>query len=620
MLKNISGQKIRFFAFDYSTGAPKTGDAANITAYVSKDRGALTVLADTTATEVSSTNAAGTYEFDLAQAETNGDTLDFTAKSSTANVSLVPVLNMQTVVISAAQTGDNYARLGAPAGASVSADVAAVQAKTANLPAAPAAVSDVPTAATTAAAVRTNLATELARIDVAVSSRGTSTYAGADTAGTTTLLSRVTAAPLLASAYTAPDNTSVAAIKAKTDNLPAAPASEGNVTAVGTAVAALPSNASITTAVWSAATRTLTSAGAGGATAAEVWGYATRSLTASSDPTAAQVATAVRTELSVELGRMDASISGVPAATRTNLATELARIDVAVSSRGTSTYAGADTAGTTTLLSRITAAPLLASAYTAPDNTSIGATLTRVNLLATQASVNAIPTAPLLAANYTAPPNAATVATAVDAVVANDFSAVLSAIAGISGGGGGATASAIAVAVVDQALTGHTTAGTVGAALQNASAAANPLAELVPGSYTVGTAGYALGKLNAPAPTTPVVVVPGAPAVTGACRVYGYMELPDKTAAAGVPISFELIAPGLVASERLVAERIVKATTSATGQLMNAAGVPYVDLNRTDALSQAAAVYEVTCEALGVRRKRVTLTTSLADLRTLLTT
>jgi hypothetical protein len=44
------------------------------------------------------------------------------------------------------QTGDNYARLGAPAGASVSADIAAVAAKTTNIPASPAAVADIPTA------------------------------------------------------------------------------------------------------------------------------------------------------------------------------------------------------------------------------------------------------------------------------------------------------------------------------------------------------------------------------------------------------------------------------------------------------------------------------------------
>lgn len=96
MFKNVTGQKIRVFAFDTSTGAPKTGDAANLTLYVAKDRGATTALTDTTATEISSTNAPGEYEFDLTQAETNADVLDFTGKSSTANIAIVPVLNMFT--------------------------------------------------------------------------------------------------------------------------------------------------------------------------------------------------------------------------------------------------------------------------------------------------------------------------------------------------------------------------------------------------------------------------------------------------------------------------------------------------------------------------------------------
>lgn len=90
MQKNVASQKLALFAFDYSTGAPKTGDSANITAYVSKDHGAVTVLADTTATEADATNAKGVYLFDLAQGETNADFLSFTAKSSTANVSIVP--------------------------------------------------------------------------------------------------------------------------------------------------------------------------------------------------------------------------------------------------------------------------------------------------------------------------------------------------------------------------------------------------------------------------------------------------------------------------------------------------------------------------------------------------
>lgn len=89
MFKNTSGQKIAVFAFDYSTGAPKTGDAANISVYLSKDYGAVTQLADTSATEMDATNAKGWYLFDVSQTETNGNVLTFTGKSSTANVAVV---------------------------------------------------------------------------------------------------------------------------------------------------------------------------------------------------------------------------------------------------------------------------------------------------------------------------------------------------------------------------------------------------------------------------------------------------------------------------------------------------------------------------------------------------
>jgi hypothetical protein len=125
MLKNTASQKIQLFAFTVATGAAKTGDAANITAYVSKDYGAVTVLGDTSATEMDATNAPGWYMFDLTQAETNADTLLFTAKSATSGVAVV---GRPVATSGPAQTGDSYARLGAPAGASVAADVAAVKA------------------------------------------------------------------------------------------------------------------------------------------------------------------------------------------------------------------------------------------------------------------------------------------------------------------------------------------------------------------------------------------------------------------------------------------------------------------------------------------------------------
>lgn len=91
MFKNVASQKLIVFAFDTTNNTAKTGDAANITAYVSKDYGAVTVLGDTSATEMDSTNAKGYYLFDLTQAETNADTLLFSAKSSTANIAVIGV-------------------------------------------------------------------------------------------------------------------------------------------------------------------------------------------------------------------------------------------------------------------------------------------------------------------------------------------------------------------------------------------------------------------------------------------------------------------------------------------------------------------------------------------------
>src|SRR4051812_36210887 len=90
MFKNVISQKIAVYAYDSTTGAPKTGDAANLTAYVSKDFGSVTVLGDTSATEMDATNAKGMYLFDLTQAETNADCAIFTGKSTTSNIYIAP--------------------------------------------------------------------------------------------------------------------------------------------------------------------------------------------------------------------------------------------------------------------------------------------------------------------------------------------------------------------------------------------------------------------------------------------------------------------------------------------------------------------------------------------------
>ncbi len=91
MQRNVAGQKVVVFAFDATTNLPVSGDAANITASVSKDYGTVTDLADTSAAEMDPTKATGYYLFDLAQAETDGDTLLFSARSLTANVVVIGV-------------------------------------------------------------------------------------------------------------------------------------------------------------------------------------------------------------------------------------------------------------------------------------------------------------------------------------------------------------------------------------------------------------------------------------------------------------------------------------------------------------------------------------------------
>ena len=84
--------------------------------------------------------------------------------------------------------------------AAVRADLERTGGKLDNIP-----TTSAPSASTVAGAVRTELGTELGRIDAAVSTR------------------------LAASSYTAPANSDITAIKSKTDNLPASPAATGDI-------------------------------------------------------------------------------------------------------------------------------------------------------------------------------------------------------------------------------------------------------------------------------------------------------------------------------------------------------------------------------------------------------
>ena len=92
MFKNIPSQKIAVFAYNTNTSAPQTGDAANITAYISKDGGAAAATNDVNPTELDATNAKGLYLFDMLQAESNADLVILSPVSSTSNVTLEPVI------------------------------------------------------------------------------------------------------------------------------------------------------------------------------------------------------------------------------------------------------------------------------------------------------------------------------------------------------------------------------------------------------------------------------------------------------------------------------------------------------------------------------------------------
>ncbi len=87
MFKNVAGQKYRVFAFNRSSSTPVEGDAANITAKISKDYGTAVTITDTNPTETED----GYYLFDLSQEETNCDNLAIYPESSTDDVQVIGI-------------------------------------------------------------------------------------------------------------------------------------------------------------------------------------------------------------------------------------------------------------------------------------------------------------------------------------------------------------------------------------------------------------------------------------------------------------------------------------------------------------------------------------------------
>ena len=92
MKRSRANQKVTVYAWDTLTDTAKTGDAANITAQISKDAGACAASNDTNPTELDATNAAGAYVFTLTQAESNCNLFALFPASSTNGVQIKPVI------------------------------------------------------------------------------------------------------------------------------------------------------------------------------------------------------------------------------------------------------------------------------------------------------------------------------------------------------------------------------------------------------------------------------------------------------------------------------------------------------------------------------------------------
>lgn len=118
MKKNVASQSI---GVQMITAADGTAFTGAVSVLVTIDNGTQTAGGGTAPAH----EGNGYHSYAPTQAETNGDHIAFTFTGTGAIPATVQVYT------SFPQTGDNYTRLGAPAGASVSADVAAVKTDTA---------------------------------------------------------------------------------------------------------------------------------------------------------------------------------------------------------------------------------------------------------------------------------------------------------------------------------------------------------------------------------------------------------------------------------------------------------------------------------------------------------
>jgi len=487
--------------------------ATGLDSEVSKDGGA---FADATSEATEIATASGMYYLDLTATEMNADTVAIIVKTTSSGAKTTPIVlypretgdilvklepithtsavipTVSTLTGHTAQTGDAFARLGAPAGASVSADVAAVKADT--------------------AAVKTK-----------------TDYLPSATAGAAggVFIAGANAATSVTTALTAN----------VTGNLSG---SVGSVTgAVGSVTAGVTLATAAVQAIWDALTSALVTTGSIGKKLAD-WVIGTSQTgdafarlgapagaSVSADVAAVKADTAAvlvdtgttldgRIPAALVSGRMDASVGAMAANVVTAAAIADGAIDRATFAADTGLQAirsGTAQAGAAGSLTLDAGASASADFYKdAWIYLTGGLGAGQVNRITAYSGSSKVATVVKV---WIVTPDATTTfaifgsgTVNTDAVGTNAITAASIATDAIGAVELAATAvNEIADQVWDEILSGHLGAGSTGLALNSAGAAGDPWSTALPGAYGAGTAGKIIGdNVNAPIATVDTVV------------------------------------------------------------------------------------------------------------------
>jgi hypothetical protein len=475
MKKNVASQVVGAQMITAADGSVFTG---SVTVSVTGDAG--TQATGSVGSGACTHEGNGFHTYAPAQAETNYDHVAFTFTGTGAVAATVQIYT------SFPQTGDSFARLGAPAGASVSADVAAVKVDTAAvkvktdfLPSATAgAAGGVFIAGTNAA---TTITTSLTTTFTGNLTGSVASVTGAVGSVTGNVGGNVTGS---VGSVVGAVGSVTARVTANTDQLAGQTVTAAAGVTFPTSVAS-PTNITAGTITTATNVTTVNGLAAGVITATSIDADAITDAKVASDVTIASVTGSVGSVTGNVGGNVTGSVGSVTGAV------------------------GSVAAG------GITAASFAANAITAakldPDvTTELQAGLATSSSVSTlQTSVDDLPTNAELATALAAADDAVLAQVALVKAVTDKVDTALeldgavyryttNALEQAPTGGSAPTAAAIADAVWDEALAGHLGAGSAGEALDAAGTAGDPWTTLLPGAYGAGTAGKIIGdNINA---------------------------------------------------------------------------------------------------------------------------